>query len=125
MTWMLAHEFMHNLQYEADWQYYINSTLGKINWKLEGHAEYISREFKKDGLLKKKIKTYLGQAQMPHIGIPVFELEDGTQQTLSYYKYALVIQYLMEEKGLNYEQICALETSFDDLFKEMLKWSEN
>lgn len=124
LTWLLAHEFTHNLQYHANAKYVIKTTLGIRNWKLEGHAEYIARRFKNDGKLLDKIEKYLIEETKDHVGIPVFEIEDGTKQTLSYFKYALVIQYLMEEKKLNYFQICDLETDFDKLFKEVIDWSK-
>jgi hypothetical protein len=124
LTWLLAHEFTHNLQYNANSNYVIKSTLGKINWKLEGHAEYVSREFMHDGELKNKIETYLIEEQKEHIGFPVFELEDGTEQILAYFKYALVIQYLMEEKELSFNQICDLERGLDKLYYEMIDWSK-
>ena len=123
LTWLLAHEFTHNLQYNADARYYITSTLGTINWKFEGHAEYISREFKHDGKLKEKIEKFLIEEGKEHSGLPVFELADGTQQIYSYYKYALVIQYLMEVKELDYSQVCEMETGLDKVYGEMLEWS--
>ena len=55
LTQLLAHEFMHNYQSNFDAAYYVKNTLGKINWKLEGHAEYIARGYKSDGLLKEKL----------------------------------------------------------------------
>lgn len=122
LTTLLAHEFMHNAQHHHNPKYVIMSTLGTINWKLEGHAEYISREFKDDGRLHEKIETYLLEEQNPHIGVPVFKLEDGTIQNLSYYKYALVFQYLFEIKQLNYDQICGLDSSLDKLYGEMIDW---
>lgn len=125
LTWLLAHEFTHNLQYRANRNYVIRSTMGSLNWKLEGHAEYIARKFKGDGLLKAKIANYLLEEKKEFKGLPVFELEDGTQQILSYYKYALAIQYLMEEKGLDFEQICTYETDLDVLFEEMIDWKNS
>ncbi len=125
LTYLLAHEFMHNVQYDYNAKYQICSTFGKINWKLEGHADYIARKFKNDGLLASKINNYLFQVKHGHKGVPVFTLEDGTIQNLSYYKYALVIQYLFEEKGMNYNQICQLETSLDMLYFDMIEWSNS
>lgn len=125
LTWLLAHEFTHNLQFQANTYYVVTSTLGTINWKLEGYAEYISRAYKKDGLLKERIKKYLEVEQIEHIGVPVFELADGTKQPLYYFKYSLIVQYLMDEKGMNFHQICELETGLEDLYNEMLDWSEN
>jgi len=124
LTWLLAHEFTHNLQYHTNSNYVIKSTLGKINWKLEGHAEYIARAFKNDGALKNKIEKYLIERDKEHTGLPVFELEDGTKQILSYYKYGLVIQYLMEEEEMDFGQICKLEKDLDELFAQMIEWSE-
>ncbi len=125
LTWLLAHEFTHSLQYHAHAGYVIKSTLGKFNWKLEGHAEYISRQFTHDRRLKDKILKYREEANKEHLGIPVFELEDGTKQSLSYYKYALLVQYLMEEKKLDFMAICELETELAALYQEMIVWSES
>lgn len=125
LTWLLAHEFMHNLQYHAKSNYVMTSTLGKINWKLEGHAEYISRQFKNDGKLKEKISKFLEEQKKEHNGLPVFELDDGTRQIFSYFKYALVIQYLIEEKEMDFNQICDDERNLDKLYSEMIEWVEN
>ena len=124
LTWLLAHEFTHNLQYHANPSYVIRTTLGNINWKLEGHAEYISRQFKNDGRLKEKIAILLEEQKKEFVGLPVFDLEDGTKQMLSYYKYGIVVQYLMEEKGMNFTQICELEKTLNVLYSEMLAWNE-
>lgn len=124
LTSLLAHEFTHNVQHNHNPKYYIKSTLGNQNWKLEGHAEYIARQFKNDVKLKFKIQKYLTEENKEHVGIPVFKLQDGTIQSLSYFKYALVVQYLMEEKKLNFDEICKLEIVLDDLYKEMIDWSK-
>jgi len=124
LTSLLAHEFMHNLQHNHNSSYYIKSTLGNLNWKFEGHAEYIAREFKNDNRLKYKIGTYLIEETKEHVGIPVFQLDNGTIQSLSYFKYALVIQYLMEIKELDFDKICELELPLDYLYKEMINWNE-
>ncbi len=125
LTWLLAHEFTHNLQNNADFSYVLKTATGKINWKLEGHADYIGRGFKNDGALKSKIENFLLEEKKEHTGLPVFELEDGTKQIFSYYKYALVIQYLLEEKKLSYKEVCELETGLDQLYMEMVEWSKN
>jgi len=125
LTILLAHEFMHNLQHNYDPKYQITSTVGKINWKLEGHADYIARQFKNDGQLLAKIENYLFQEKQEHVGVPVFITEDGTIQNLAYYKYAIVIQYLMEEEKMNFSQICKLQTSLDELYTRMITWSQS
>lgn len=124
LTVLLAHEFTHNLQHNSNWIYHTKNSFGQIQWKFEGHADYIARGFKNDGLLKDKIEIYLTENSKEHVGVPVFELEDGTIQNISYFKYALVVQYLMEEKGMNYQAICDLDPSIDQPFAEMINWSK-
>jgi len=125
LTYLIAHEFMHNVQHHYDSRYQIKSTVGKINWKLEGHADYIARQFKNDGRLKEKITKYLFEKDKEHVGVPVLSYEDGTIQNLFYYKYAVVIQYLFEERNLTFGEVCKLEEPLDQLFDEMIEWSRS
>lgn len=120
----LAHEFVHNLQFEANAMYVISSTMGDRNWKLEGHAEYEGRGFKDDGRLREKIQFYLIEVEKNHEGIPVFELADNTKQILSYYQYALVVQYLMEVNDLDYFQLCNASLNLDEAYNEMIDWAK-
>ncbi len=122
LTYALAHEFTHNLQYHNDFKYVLTSTIGKLNWKLEGHADYVSREYQNDGKLKQKIDFLLEEEKKDHTGIPVFDLEDGTKQSLNYFKYSLMVQYILEVKGMTYQEFCKTEFSQDTLLKEMVEW---
>ncbi|MFK8055933.1 MAG: hypothetical protein AB8F78_07435 [Saprospiraceae bacterium] len=123
LAYVLAHEFAHNLQFDARLGYVVKSTLGKRNWKLEGHADYIARRYKNDGDLKARIAKLVLEQQQDHLGLPVFDLPDGTKQIVSYYKYSLVVQYLMEEKGLTFDKLCDLKTGVDGAYAEMIEWS--
>lgn len=123
LTELLAHEFTHNLQYNANPFYSIKKSLGQRFWIFEGQADYLARGFKDDGLLKEKIEFYLIEKDNEHVGIPVILLEDKTIQNLSYYKYALVFQYLKEIKKMTYKEICTLDDNFDKHYTEMIKWS--
>lgn len=124
LTWLLTHEFTHNLQKNANPDYVRKTTKRKINWKLEGHADYIARKFKNDGRLKEKMEKYLIQENNEYSGLPAIKDEVGTYLTLGNYKYALMIQFLMEEKKMNYTEICKLEAGFDELFSQMTEWSK-
>lgn len=123
LTALLAHEFMHNLQHNYDALYYSKNSFGAINWKFEGHADYIARDFKNDGQLKEKIKFYLLEEAKEHLGVPVFILDDGTIQNLSYFKYALVVQYLSEVREMSYPEICNLDPGIEKPYSEMIEWS--
>jgi hypothetical protein len=123
---LLAHEFTHNLQKNANSNYYFRSTFpGKINWKLEGYADYIARGFKNDGKIKDKIEKYLIEENNEHNGLPAIKDEFGSYMTIGYYKYALIVQYLMEIKKMNFNQLCELDTNINELYSEMLKWRNN
>jgi len=125
LTKVLAHEFTHNLQSNANSSYKIRTTFpGKINWKLEGHADYIAKEFKNDGELKSKIEKYLIDSKKGELRLLIIDNKDGTKQIHSYFKYALVFQYLVEEKKMKFDEICKLETDLDELFSQMIEWSE-
>lgn len=124
LTKLLAHEFVHNLQNEAMFGYVLKTTLGKINWKLEGYAEYVAQDFQNDGLLLSKINRLEVELAKAHLGIPVFDLEDGTKQSLAYFKYALIVQYMQEYKGLSFHQICDDPKSLDQMFAEMINWKD-
>lgn len=121
LTWLIAHELMHTLQYLDSPNFFYKSPW-KIHWQLEGHADYIAREFQNDGQLKNKIDFFEKEKLKDHIGYPVFKREDGTCQILSYFKYSLVVQYLIEEKNLSFDQLLKVEDSLDELYEELLAW---
>jgi len=126
LTWLLAHEFTHNLQFGANEDYVKNTTKRELNWKLEGHADYIARNFKNDGKLKEKISEFLIKHKKGDDWIEVNLDKEGKKQVQQYYnyynKYSLLIQYLLEEKGMNYHEICNLETDIDKIYNEMIEW---
>ncbi len=122
LTKLLAHEFSHNLQYDAHAGWVVKNAFGKINWKLEGHADYVARAYKNDGQLKEKIDFLLEENAREHIGIPVFKLEDGTIQNLGYYKYALVVQYLLEEEKMEFKELLDDPRSLNEQFNSMIEW---
>ncbi len=103
----------------------VETIIRKINWKLEGQAEYVSRQFKHDGQLVEKIEKYVLEEGKEKVGFPVIDRADGTKQIQSYYKFALVYQYLIEEKNLTYQQIYELDTDLETIYAEMIAWSKN
>ncbi|MGM0641725.1 MAG: collagenase [Thermotogota bacterium] len=126
LTKILAHEFTHNMQQNANLSYTIRTTFpAKNNWKLEGHADYIARKFKNDGMLKDKIDKYRIEESNVHKGLPATKDEIGIYWFYGYYKYALIVQYLTEEKKMNFNQICELDTNINEIYLEMLTWRNN
>jgi hypothetical protein len=122
LTMTLAHEFTHNLQYNANRNYMIKTSFRKNNWKLEGYADYIARKFKNDGILQDKIDNYLIEENNIHKGLPASIDEFGIYWFYGNYKYALIVQYLMEEKNMKFNQICELNKDMNAIYSEMLEW---
>ena len=120
LTWLLAHEFTHNLQYNMDRNFIFKYDF----WQQEGYAEYISRKWKDDGKLKEKIQYLLVEEKKEHIGLPVFLRSDGTIQILSYYKYGLMVQYLVEQEHLDFKKMGNDTRTFDKVYSEMVDWSQ-
>ncbi len=121
LTWLLAHEFTHCLQYNWDQLFPLKCAF----WKSEGHAEYISRQFKNDGRLKEKIQQLKIEEQKEHKGIPVFELADGTFQNLFYFKSAILVQYLMEVELLTFPEIAADSRTVEEIHLTIEQWVVN
>jgi hypothetical protein len=122
LTWVLAHEFTHSMQNNANLDYVKSTTKKQINWKLEGHADYISKNFKNDGRLKEKIDDYLIKSKNGEDLIRFTVDKNGKKIIHSYYKYSLLVQYLMEIKDMDYFEICELETNSDQVYLEMIEW---
>lgn len=120
LTELIAHEFVHCLQNKEN--FWVQFKAGF--WKMEGHAEYIGRQWKGDQKLKEKIELFIEEEQKDKTGIPIIILEDGTLQNLLYYKYGIVCQYLMDIKGMTYQEYMADDRSLDELYQETLSWSK-
>ena len=87
------------------------------------HADYVARSLQNDGRLIERIIRIKKEDLKEHIGLPVIELKDGTKQIYSYYKYATVVQYLIQVKKLDFLELCDLDSSLEDQYNEMLQGS--
>lgn len=117
---LIAHELTHCLQNKDN--FWIQLKAGF--WKLEGHAEYISKEWQGDELLKEKLINYLEEEKKEKTGIPILEFEDGTMQSMHYHKYALVCQYMMDIEGMDYHAFMDDTRSLEQMYDELLQWSK-
>jgi hypothetical protein len=118
LTELLAHEFIHVLQYQQEKLH----TLKYDHWKIEGYAEYVSR--KERGPLLPLVRQLAEEQNKQHNGIPWITFADGTGTSLMYLERWLVVGYLMEEKGMSYRQILDSTLSFDDIRSKMLAWAQ-
>lgn len=119
--WKLDQLFAHELVHCYQVVHFGIPAVGKILWKREGHAEYVSRQDVSRNDLKLRIQDYL-DIKNQDSSATWMEYEGGMGAVVSYHHYMIVIQYLMEVKGWSMEEILADAQSLDVLSEEMLDW---
>ena len=120
LTELLAHEFIHNFQYDR----YGFATLNFPFWKLEGYAEYMMRNEGEDLDLAYAISHLLKYEEkgMYNYEWVAWENEVGTPYI--YLKSNIMIQYLMEQEGLSYDEIVQDPRSMEAVYSGVLSWYE-
>lgn len=121
LTWLIAHEITHTMQSRWDRLFPLKYDF----WKIEGYAEYISRGWQGDGQIKEKLEVLIVAKEKEQTGIPIISLSDGTIQSVSYFEYALAVQYLLEVKGLSIDQLYEDQTKLDAVYEELKEWTES
>jgi hypothetical protein len=123
LTYLLAHEMIHNLQANKYGMINFSPIKQPPKWKLEGYPEYIAKR----NTLKHpeynfihEIERYLKlQSEASDIYL---EVKENVFLPFYYYKGRLMVEYLMDVKGLTYDQILQDTRSEDEIFNELLEW---
>jgi hypothetical protein len=120
-TQLLAHEMIHNLQAH----HFGYSNFNPLNhpplWKLEGYPEYVSRQgllCSEDYSLGAEIIQFTERLAKSHDGI--VEVTEGHYMPSYYYKGRLMVEYLMDRRGLSYADILEDKRSEEEIWNEML-----
>lgn len=122
-TWqlseVLSHEMVHCFQYH---RFGYRFPIKTPTWIVEGYAEYIARQAK--GV--EDLSTYFG--------IYLQSVEDGKEDwewipfgerngsPLSYLRYRLLVQYLLEVESISYEDIIQNQEGEGAVFDRMQNW---
>ena len=120
LTQLLAHEMTHCLQFDKLGLIKLNPIANIPNWKWEGYAEYISRQNTDQKNLIKNIDR-LQQADKNSWEVT---FEDNTITSREYYSYWILVQYCLNIKKMNYQQLLTDKTSEQSIKQEMMKWYE-
>ena len=125
LTWLLAHEMIHNLQANKYGLINFSPIKHPPMWKLEGYPEYIAKQDKlnaDDYSLKSEIQRY---AKLTEDSDDIFvEVTQGHFMPFYYYKGRVMVEYLMDIKGMTYDEILMDETSEEVVYQEVLQWSK-
>ena len=124
LTYLLAHEMVHNLQ--ANKYGFINFSPIKHPpmWKLEGYPEYIARQDQlsaNDYSLRSEVQRYAKLIEASD-NMDV-EVSQGHFIPFYYYKGRVMVEYLMGVKGMTYDEILKDDASEEIVYQEVLRWS--
>ncbi len=120
LTEMLVHEMVHCLQANNLGLWNMNQFNHPPYWKLEGYPEYISRQAKlkaEDYSLTNEIKRFVELESKSKDGI--VEVSEAHFVPAIYYKGRLMIEYLLDIKGMTYAEILEDSRTEDQVFQEM------
>lgn len=123
---LYVHELIHCYQQHSFGDFAIwksNPVAGYPDWKWEGYAEYISRK-KSHPDLTTNIRRIINSRDKDPESWSV-EYEDGTMAPRNYYDYALLVQYCMEIKNMDFFQLLDVAQNENELRTEMMNWYEN
>lgn len=102
LTELFAHEFIHNYQYNT----FGFSTLNFPFWKLEGYPEYVMTRNNEAINLHQDLETLLrAEAEGLQDWDWIVYDDEGFGTTPIYLRSRLLVQYLIEVKGMSYRQI--------------------
>lgn len=122
LTQTIAHEMIHCLQVRRYGMWSINPIHHPPLWKMEGYPEYIALQetIHAPGYdfraTVKKLMTYIDH----HTEWP--EVEPGRSENIVYLKGRVMIEYLMDIRGMTYDQILRDSRSEEDIYRELITW---
>ena len=125
LTQTIAHEMIHCLQVNKYGKLKFNPWHHPEMWKLEGYPEYIAMQdylTSKKYSLNSEIKKLEAFENTSNNGW--YETEKGQYDPVVYFRGRLMIEYLIDIKGLNYDEILNEKFTADEVYTDMIKWAE-
>ncbi|MEM0991684.1 MAG: hypothetical protein AAGI49_01545 [Bacteroidota bacterium] len=125
LAYVIAHEMVHCLQANKYGKLKFNPFKHPPLWKLEGYPEYIARA----DLLKREtyhlslgIKGFLDRTKGEFEVRDIIQLSTNESTPYLYYKGRLMTEYLMDIKGMTYDEILKDNRSEAEVFGAMMTW---
>ncbi len=122
----IAHELIHC--YEAKKLGWLHSRpLAKIDmWKWEGYAEYVSYRSSiknEKQVLLAAIKKYETEKDKESFQWAMVDIDEGVSIAgRAYFRFWIMVKYLIDIKQLRFEQLIKLPTTETDVYREMVNW---
>jgi hypothetical protein len=118
---LLTHEITHCMQFNKLGLWHSNPIAGIDNWKWEGYAEYVARQYDNQQNLASNI--YKLHTTAPNAWSVTFN--NGTIAPQEYYKAWLLVQYYLNVKGFTYTQLLSDTASEASVTQQMMAWYNN
>jgi hypothetical protein len=122
LTELIAHEMIHNLQANRYGLWNFSPIKHPPLWKLEGYPEYISRSKLREDKSYNLASEIQRCLEIEKSGDFFIEVVTDHFMPSYYYKGRVMIAFLMDIKGLAYDQILKDNRSEEEIFNEMLAW---
>lgn len=118
LTQLFTHEMIHCLQFHKLGLWRSKPFANIPSWKWEGYAEYIARQNSDQKDLLKNIDRFLKNNKENW----AIAFADNTISPREYYAYWILMQYCMNIKKMNYNQVLDNSTKEETIKSEMMKW---
>lgn len=123
LTYVIAHEMIHCLQNHVFGKWAFNPLNHPPMWKMEGYPEYIGRArfaSMDSSELREEVAFYL--QHRPSHELDLLRLDDEHLTPNIYFKGKLMVEFLIEIKGLTYAEILDDERTEQEVWKDMMNW---
>ena len=120
LTQLISHEMTHCLQFDQLGLLKSNPIANFPNWKWEGYAEYVSRQYPDQKNLTENINRLLSTDKSNW----EINFADSTIASREYYEYWILMQYCVDIKKMTFHQILEDTTQEQIIQKEMMGWFE-
>jgi hypothetical protein len=123
LTALMVHEMIHILQADRYGLLNFSPLKHPPMWKLEGYPEYVARSTylnSKTYDLRKEIQRFVSTDK--DAKREIFEAVEGHFMPTYYFKGRIMVEYLMNIKGMTYDAILNDQRTQEEIFSEMVQW---
>ncbi|HMQ48424.1 MAG TPA: hypothetical protein PKA00_13505 [Saprospiraceae bacterium] len=125
LTVLMVHEMVHILQADRYGLLNFSPLKHPPMWKLEGYPEYVARSSYLNSAsydLRQEIQRFVSADEASKY--ETFEAVAGHFMPTYYFKGRIMVEYLMNIKGMTYDDILKDPRTEEAVFNEMLEWAE-
>lgn len=118
----IAHEAMHFYQMKKYGFMKFNPFNHPPMWKLEGYPEYVANQSDLKSTNYRLTDSIIKLKEFESTGEYLIETEPGQFDPLVYFKGRVMMEYLIDIKGMTYSEILNNDLTEDKVIEEMTSW---